>query len=104
MTRFKLSIALIFAISIGYAQSYDESSLLDNYVAEGLENNLQLIQENLSVDQRWTAIQEARGQFFPAISLQSDYTLAGRWSCYCISGRRFTQSGIQYPKPAYRKL
>ncbi|MEM8968662.1 MAG: TolC family protein [Bacteroidota bacterium] len=77
MIKFRLLIALIFAASISYAQSYNQSSVLDNYVTEGLENNLQLIQENLSVDQRWTAIQEARGQFFPAISLQSDYTLAG---------------------------
>ena len=77
MIKFRLLIALIFSVSIGYSQSYNQSSILNNYVAEGLKNNLQLIQENLSVDQRWTAIQEARGQFFPAISLQSDYTLAG---------------------------
>ncbi|UZR94667.1 TolC family protein [Chondrinema litorale] len=76
MTRFIL-ILVLFTPSLGIAQSpVAESALLDSYVAEGLENNLQLVQENLSVDQRWTAIQEARGQFLPAVSFQSDYTLA----------------------------
>ena len=97
MIKFRLLIALIFSVSIGYSQSYNQSSILNNYVAEGLKNNLQLIQENLSVDQRWTAIQEARGQFFPAISLQSDYTLAG-------GGRAIAFPGGDLLNPVYNTL
>ncbi|MEQ9440464.1 MAG: TolC family protein [Cyclobacteriaceae bacterium] len=78
MTRFILLVLFSWVASLGFAQpTSTEPSLLDAYVAEGLKNNLQLIQENLSVDQRWAAIREARGQFYPAVSLQSDYTLAG---------------------------
>ena len=76
MTRF-IIILILITTNRAFAQPpVAESALLDAYVAEGLENNLQLVQENLSVDQRWTAIQEARGQFLPAVSFQSDYTLA----------------------------
>ncbi len=75
MTKFTLLLVMIGVTTWSFAQS--PSSLLDAYIAEGLENNLQLIQENLSVEQRWTDIQEARGQFLPAVSLQADYTLAG---------------------------
>jgi len=78
MTKFTLLLALIWVAPISFAQPIStQNSPLDAYIAEGLENNLQLIQENLSVEQRWTAIQEARGQFLPAVSLQADYTLAG---------------------------
>nr|WKN37812.1 TolC family protein [Tunicatimonas sp. TK19036] len=78
MTRFTLTILFSWVTTLSFAQpTLTEPSLLDAYVAEGLKNNLQLLQENLSVDQRWTDIQEARGQFLPALSFQADYTLAG---------------------------
>lgn len=78
MTRFILFFLFSWVTTFGFAQpTSTEPSLLDAYVTEGLKNNLQLLQENLSVDQRWTAIQEARGQFLPAVSFQADYTLSG---------------------------
>jgi outer membrane protein TolC len=43
-------------------------------VAEALENNLGLAQESLAVERAEAGVREARGRFFPALSLDSRYS------------------------------
>ena len=77
--KFSLIInLLIFGVFSSYAQEYfAQSSILDNYVQEGIANNLALSKEELSVKQRMLAIKEAKGMFLPNVSFNADYTLAG---------------------------
>lgn len=51
-------------------------SVLDQYIAEGLQNNQQLLQESLAVTSSQLALSESKGLFLPTVNLQSDYTLA----------------------------
>ena len=51
-------------------------SILDQYIAEGLQNNQQLLQESLAVTSSQLALSESKGLFLPTVNLQSDYTLA----------------------------
>lgn len=51
-------------------------SVLDQYIAEGLKNNQQLLQESLTVTSNQLALSESKGLFLPTVNLQSDYTLA----------------------------
>ena len=53
------------------AQSTDP---LRAIVAEALGNNLGLAQENLAVERAAAGVREARGRFFPALSLDSRYS------------------------------
>src|SRR5688572_22972420 len=43
-------------------------------VAEALENNLGLAQENLAVERAEAGVREARGRFLPALTLDSRYS------------------------------
>ncbi len=51
-------------------------SVLEKYVAEGLQNNQQLLQESLTVTSNQLALSESKGLYLPTVNLQSDYTLA----------------------------
>jgi outer membrane protein TolC len=51
--------------------------VLDRYVEEGLTSNLQLQQKALAVDKSLAALKEAKGMFYPQLSFQASYTLAG---------------------------
>jgi outer membrane protein TolC len=50
---------------------------LHNYIQEGLERNIQIKQQHLSIEQRFAALQEAKSFFLPKIVLMTDYFLAG---------------------------
>ena len=50
---------------------------LEAYVAEGLQDNLALRQRALDLEKSLQAMQEARGMFFPALSVQARYSRAG---------------------------
>src|ERR671919_30564 len=56
------------------AQTPGHSDPLAAIVAEALENNLGLAQEHLSVEQAEAGVREARGRFFPTLSLDSRYS------------------------------
>ena len=58
----------------GFAQSSDP---LSAYIDEGLQNNLALKQRSLDLDKSLRAMQEARGMFFPDVSIQARYSRAG---------------------------
>ncbi len=50
------------------------SDPLSAIVAEALENNLGLAQENLSVERAEAGVREARGRYFPTLSLDARYS------------------------------
>lgn len=50
---------------------------LDEYVAQGLRNNLALQQQGFSLAKSMEALKEARGLFLPTVAIQARYTRAG---------------------------
>lgn len=68
-----LSCLGILFISPGWAQS----PILDEYLKIGLEQNNLLRLEKLNTEQRSAAVQEAKGAYYPQVSFQASYTLAG---------------------------
>jgi outer membrane protein TolC len=72
MKSFTILLALWWAPSIVQAQN----ETLEHYIREGLENNLALKQEDLSVEKGLEALKQARGRYMPNIAFHSSYTLA----------------------------
>ena len=50
---------------------------LDQYIAEGLKNNLSLHQQEFSLEKSLEALKEAKGMFLPNVSIQARYSRAG---------------------------
>jgi outer membrane protein TolC len=53
-----------------------QGGVLENYVREGLESNQALKQKQLDYSQRLFALKEAKGMFFPDLSMNARYTVA----------------------------
>jgi outer membrane protein len=53
-----------------------QNPVLDRYISEGIRSNLGLKQKKLDYARNLSALREARGLFFPDISLQARYTVA----------------------------
>ncbi len=53
-----------------------QASILEQYVMEGLNNNLALLQRNLEYSKSIENLKQARALFLPKITASSDYTLA----------------------------
>jgi len=73
-SAFALVAAFATAAPIAAQQRGSGSDPLAAIVAEALENNLGLAQENLSVERAEAGVREARGRFFPTLSLDSRYS------------------------------
>ena len=69
--KLKLVVYLYFAGQIIYAQN-----ILQDYVNLGLENNLALQQKEANFRQSLEILKEARGLFYPAVSLNARYTIS----------------------------
>lgn len=54
-----------------------QSGVLDNYVVEGLKSNLMLQQKDANYRKSLEALREAKSHYYPSISLQARYTVAG---------------------------
>jgi outer membrane protein len=67
----KLLLFLLLLGNAGWAQSP-----LDDYVRLGLENNLALKQKEMSYQKSLEALKEAKGLFFPNITLNARYSVA----------------------------
>ncbi|MCR9252434.1 MAG: TolC family protein [bacterium] len=80
---YRLILILTSALLTGLSLS--AQSVLDQYVAEGLENNQQLFQEKLAVETTQLELSQAKGLYMPSVSFEASYTLAN-------GGR-----GIQFP-------
>lgn len=79
------------------ALAHSQSKILDDYVQEGLKNNLALKQEKLELEKSIESLNQARALFMPRIYVNATYTLA-------YGGRR-----LQFPvgdllNPVYRAL
>jgi len=56
---------------------YGQSSVVDNYIAEGIENNHTLQQNDHDIQKSIAALQESKGLFYPKVSFEANYSLAG---------------------------
>lgn len=65
---------LLFAVSTSL---FAQNSVLDGYIQEGLQSNLQLKQEQLNYERSITQFNQARALFYPQVSANASYTLAG---------------------------
>ena len=68
------AVVLVAAASPLAAQTPGGPDPLAAIVAEALENNLGLAQEGLAVERAEAGVREARGRFFPVLSLDSRYS------------------------------
>jgi outer membrane protein TolC len=62
-----------FILLIAAAVQVNAQTLLDEYIREGLENNLVLKQKQVSAEQGMTALKSANALFFPGVTLMADY-------------------------------
>jgi len=53
-----------------------QNPVLDQYISEGIRSNLGLKQKKLDYAMNLSALKEAKGLFFPEVSLQARYTVA----------------------------
>lgn len=53
-----------------------QDTILDYYIDQGLKSNLSLKQKQLSYSKSYAALKEAKGMFYPNISLNARYTVA----------------------------
>lgn len=74
-----------------------QADQLDQYVQEGLNSNLALKQQDLTLEQSLQALREARGLFLPSISLEARYSRAG-------GGRDFTVPVGDLINPVHQTL
>ncbi len=74
-----MNLKKTFIIFILIINSYilSAQTVLDNYIKEGLNSNLTLQIKEFDLEQSILAIKEARGMFFPSITLNARYTWAG---------------------------
>ncbi|MGD1839393.1 MAG: TolC family protein [Thermonemataceae bacterium] len=70
---FILQLCLLFLFPVGLIA---QSSVLDQYVAEGVQSNLALQQENQQLQQSVQDLKSAKSFFTPEVSFLADYTLA----------------------------
>lgn len=68
---------LYFLLLIFFISSVLFADNIDNYIQIGLENNLALKQKKFNYQKSIHALREARGKFFPSLSIEARYTRAG---------------------------
>ncbi len=56
---------------------YSRNTALDQYIQQGLENNLALKQKDFSYQHSQAVLKEARGLFMPSVSIDARYSRAG---------------------------
>ncbi|MFD2572558.1 TolC family protein [Spirosoma soli] len=84
----------LFTVEQGWAQ---QSTLLENYIQEGLSNNLALRQESLEISRVTESLNQARSFFYPRVAFNPTYSLAA-------GGRRLEFPVGDLLNPAYRTL
>jgi outer membrane protein len=89
-------ILLLIAILPVFAQA-QKSGILENYVEEGLQNNLSLHQESLEIKKSVEAIRQAKALFYPRLSFNPTYS-------YAAGGRRLNFPVGDLLNPAYKSL
>jgi outer membrane protein len=77
--------------------SFAQSTILEQYISEGLKSNLQLQREQLNVERSMNGLAQSRAYFFPQVSASSAYTLAA-------GGRKITIPVGDLMNPVYATL
>ncbi|MBN1952569.1 MAG: TolC family protein [Bacteroidales bacterium] len=72
----KKHLILIFCLSAFFLPSFTQNLVLEAYIAEGLQSNQGLKQQQLEYSHDLMALREAKGLFFPEVSLNARYTVA----------------------------
>ena len=70
---FSLFLMVLLSVQVSYAQEQP----LEEYLKEGLTNNLALQQRVFDLDKSFNALDQARGMFFPEVSVEARYSRAG---------------------------
>ena len=68
---------LILLIVFGFGKTIGQNLIIDQYIKEGIQNNLALKQHEFSLQQNIAQLNEAKGMFFPTIDIKARYTRAG---------------------------
>ena len=68
---------LILLIVFGFGKTIGQNLIIDQYINEGIQNNLALKQHEFSLQQNLAQLNEAKGMFFPTIDIKARYTRAG---------------------------
>jgi len=68
-------IIAVFAFSL-FGVALGQNTVLDSYISEGVSQNHGLKQQHLDFSKNLSALKEARGMFFPNISVNARYTVA----------------------------
>ncbi|MCE7041131.1 TolC family protein [Dyadobacter sp. CY312] len=89
-------ILLLITILPLFAQA-QKSDVLENYVEEGLQNNLSLHQESLEIKKAMEVIRQAKALFYPRLSFNPTYS-------YAAGGRRLNFPVGDLLNPAYKSL
>jgi len=87
-------ITLLFA---AFAWSSFAQTTLDRYITEALASNIALQQKELSYDKSLAALDEAKANFFPVLSIQARYSVAR-------GGRAFVIPVGDLVNPLYQNL
>jgi outer membrane protein TolC len=74
LSRFRVPTAILAAMALAEPATAQIPDQLDAVVAEALENNLGLAQEHRAVERAEAGVREARGRFFPTLSLDARYS------------------------------
>lgn len=72
-----LQVVSFLILLLGSPRIWAQSGHLEVYLDSALSQNLTLLERNLSYEKSLEALNEAKGLFFPQISFQAAYTLAG---------------------------
>ncbi len=71
-----LKMLIILFPLCGFGRLVNAQTILENYVQEGLKNNLALKQENLEIEKAVENINQARALFYPRVTFAPTYSLA----------------------------
>jgi len=91
------NLFIISFIMILFISAFAQDDPLEFYIKIGLESNLALQQQELSLEQSIQVLNEARGLYFPSIDIGARYTRAG-------GGREITIPVGDLVNPIYRTL
>ncbi|WP_036602787.1 TolC family protein [Olivibacter sitiensis] len=72
--RTTLFFAFLFALATH--QGYAQTNALNQYIEEGLRNNLVLRQKNISLDKALLALKSAKSNYLPSVNFQTTYSTA----------------------------
>jgi outer membrane protein len=93
----KISFPITLAFSVVFGVAVGQSTILEQYINEGLKSNLQLQNEQLNVERTLTGLAQARSYFMPYVSANTSYTLAA-------GGRTLTVPVGDLMNPVYATL